>query len=37
MKSIIVVAVLLLLSSFSVGAGTFIETFDDGDLVLCHI
>ncbi len=32
MKPIIVVAVLLLLSSFSVGAGTFIETFDDGDL-----
>ena len=32
MKSIIVVAVLLLLSSFSVGAGTFIETFDGGDI-----
>ena len=32
MKSIIVVVVLSLLASFSVGAGTFIETFDDGDL-----
>lgn len=32
MKLIIAVGVLLLLSSFSVGAGTFIETFDDGNL-----
>ena len=32
MKSIIIVAVLSLLSSFSVGAGTFLETFDDKNL-----